>query len=121
MVNDLHNQPLKTSIDDADHIAIGIPGQVGCNNITGENLLKQTANWNILSETFDNGDLSANKLEINHGKNTLIIRATLYDPDGIVQPIGGVFKVVDANNVEFDFGGSIQAGNWRYIIEYILI
>lgn len=119
MPKELFNQTLKTTVALTDRVAIGIPGQEGANNITGANLLKQTANWNILSGTITNASLTAGVYTLVHGKATSIVRMTLYNPDGYHQELGGIFQVVDANTVRIDFGGSIDAGNWTYILEYI--
>ena len=118
---ELFNQSLKTEIDDSDHIAVGLPGVEGGENILGSNLKKQMANWNILTETFTNGDLSSGTLSINHAKNTTIIRITIYTPAGYEENTAGIVKIVDADNVDIEFGGNIDAGDWRYILEYILI
>ena len=118
---ELFDQSLKTTIDDADHIAVGLPGIEGGENILGSNLLKQTGNWNIVSGTFTNGDLVGGIWSYNHAKNTTIIRFTLYTPSGYKESVDGLLKIVDADNIDVEFGGSIDAGTWSYIFEYILI
>lgn len=120
MPKELFNQTLKTTLATTDRVAIGIPGMTGGNNITAENLLKQTGNWNILTGNITNADLTAGKWTLTHSKNTSNVRFTLRNPAGYEQNLVGVFRVVDANNVEVDFGGAIEVGNWPYILEYIL-
>ncbi|MCK9281356.1 MAG: hypothetical protein M0P71_12095 [Melioribacteraceae bacterium] len=121
MPKELFNQILKTTLDAADRIAIGIPSQVGANNITTTNLLKQTGNWNIVVETITNADLTAGVWAYNHAKNTTVIRGTLRNPAGYEQALAGMLHVVDAYNIEIEFGGAIEAGDWTFIFEYILI
>lgn len=121
MAKELFNQTLKTTLDAADRVAIAIPGQVGANNITTENLLKQTGNWNIITGTLDNGDLTAGTWTYVHAKQTTIVRMTLRNPDGWEQNLAGMLHIVDVNTIEIDFGGDIEAGDWTYILEYILI
>lgn len=120
MPKELFNQTLKTTLDVADRVAVAIPGMTGCNNITAANLLKQTGNWNIVTGNITNAALTAGKWTLNHAKATTNVRFTLRNPAGYEQALGGIFRVVDANNVEVDFGGAIEAGNWPYIFEYIL-
>lgn len=119
-LKELFNQTLKTELADDDRIATSVPGAEGGYNITKQNLLKQSGNWNILTDTFENSDLSSGTLTINHAKNTTLIRLTLYNPDGYEEMTAGILKITDANNIDIEFGGDIQAGNWVYILEYIL-
>ena len=121
MPKELHNQTLKTTLDTSDRVAVGIPGQNGCNNITAANLLKQAGNWNIVAGTFDNADLVAGVWSYNHAKATTAIRFTLRNPAGYEQNLAGMLQVVDANNIAIDFGGAIDSGDWSYIFEYILL
>lgn len=121
MPNELFNQTIKTTLVSSDRVATGIPGQIGCNNITAENLLKQTGNWNIVVGTFDNADLVAGNWTYNHAKNTTVVRVVLRNPSGYEQNLAGMLHIVDANNITIEFGGAIDAGDWTYIFEYILI
>lgn len=121
MAKELFDQTIKTTLSTSDRIASGVPGQVGCDNITAENLLKQTGNWNIVTGTFDNADLVAGTWSYNHAKNTTVVRVVLRNPAGYEQNLAGMLHVVDADNIEIEFGGDIEAGDWSYIFEYILI
>jgi len=118
---ELFNQTLKTTLDNTDRVPVGIPGMTGCNNITAENFLKQVASWNIITGTFDNGDLTAGTWTYNHAKNTSVVRVTLRNPSGYEQNLAGMLHIVDVNNIAIEFGGDIDAGDWTYIIEYIII
>ena len=46
---------------------------------------------------------------------------SLRNPSGVEQNLGGILRVVDEDNIELDFGGSIDAGNWSYTLIYFLI
>ena len=121
MPKELFNQTIKTTLNSSDRVAVGIPGQIGCDNITAANMLKQTGNWNIIADTFTNADLVAGTLTINHAKNTLLVRMVLRNPGGYEQNLAGMLHIVDTNNVDIEFGGDIEAGDWTYILEYILL
>jgi hypothetical protein len=120
MPKELFNQTVKTTLDESDRIAVGIPGMIGANNISAANLLKQSSNWNIITGTFNNSNLIDGTWTYNHNKNTTTIRLTLRNPSGYEQCLGGILKVVNTNTIQIEFGGSIDSGDWTYIFEYIL-
>lgn len=120
MPKELFNQTAKTTLADSDRVAVGIPGMTGANNITVANLLKQTGNWNILTGNITNASLVGGTWSYTHNKNTLLVRMTVFNPSGYQVNINDLFRINNANTVSIEFGGSIDLGNWPYILEYIL-
>lgn len=73
-------------------------------------------NGDIFPGTFDNGDLTSGVFTINHNlltTNTLLI---IFNPDGY--QVNYPWKNVDNSNTIVDFGGSIDAGAWSFMIVY---
>lgn len=118
MPQELFNQTTKTTLADSDRVAAGVPSMVGAYNILFSNLAKQVNSKYIVYGTFTNADLVAGVWTLNHAKNTQYVIFFLRNPDGYEQSLAGMLRIVDANNIEIDFGGSIDSGNWSYLMLY---
>ena len=114
---EIFNQTLKSSYGSTDRIAVGTPGQDGCDNITMENFASAIQKANVETGAIGNGDLVANVWSYNHAKNTVYIDFILFDENGLKKSVDDMLTVTDANNIEIDFGGSIS-GSWKYIFLY---
>jgi hypothetical protein len=67
--------------------------------------------------SFQNSDLVAGVLSVNHGLNTTFPKPLIRRPDGTYEDALSIMTYTDVNNVTFDFGGSIAAGTWVILIE----
>lgn len=103
-----------TSIVDADKFVIETA--TGTKQIDFANLKASIPNYGYLSNVFTSLALSGNILTINHAKNTRKIRLTIFNPAGISNPYP--WYIVDANNVAINFGGTIEGGDWEYLLEF---
>lgn len=88
----------------------------GTKSVAFANLKSSIPNYGYLSAVFTSLALSGNILTINHAKNTRKIRLTIFNPAGISTPLP--WYIVDANNVAINFGGTIEAGDWEYLLEF---
>jgi hypothetical protein len=71
---------------------------------------------------FSNSDFNADKdLEIEHGKETLLVTAKLYDPNGRERDTSNYFQIVDKNNCKLVNGGDLDEGKYLLILEYMSI
>lgn len=107
---------LDPAVSIADTDLLVIESSTGTKNISFANLKSSIPNYGYLSSIFTNLALAGNILTINHGKNTRKIRLTIFSPAGISNPYP--WYIVDANNVAINFGGSIEAGDWEYLLEF---
>jgi len=67
------------------------------------------------SGTFEDSDLVANVLTITHSLGTEDVTVTLRNPSGGLETAYPA-TVVDDATITIDFGGSIGAGTWGYLI-----
>lgn len=78
---------------------------------------------NILSSasnTFTNADLVAGVLTVTHNLNTENISSvTVLNPTGGGET-GLSWSVIDANTIEIDFGGSIGAGTYTWVVSGVV-
>jgi hypothetical protein len=114
----LFEQPLKSTFGSTDRIAVGIPGQDGCDNILMDDFVNQLRNEGVSGGTFTNANLVSGVLTINHEKDTNYVELTVYDASGRKVDINGLMQITDVDNIEVDFGGDISAGVWTYILKY---
>ena len=121
MAKELFNQTLKTAIADDDRIALGLPGMLGCDNIKISDFLPAVHAGNVMVGTFDNADLVGGTWTLVHSKDTPYVKLTVRNPSGYEQNLGGILKIHDNDTVKLEFGGSIDAGDWVYILEYIIV
>lgn len=70
----------------------------------------------VITGSFDNTDLIANVWTLNHAKNTVDVLLFIKDPDGYFE-FGVRPRIVDANNMDVDFGGAIT-GTYTYLFAY---
>ena len=113
----LFEQDLKTSLSSTDRIALGIPGQEGCDNMLISVFMDLLKNVGVQGNSFTDGNLTANVLTINHKKGTTFVELTVYNDEGRLEDVSGMMRIVDADNIEVDFGGEIS-GIWIYILKY---
>ncbi len=118
MSKELFNQPLKTEFGTNDRIAIGVPGASGCDNMLVSQFISNILTDSVIVGLFTNDDLEDGTYIINHDKNTQNIRVTLYNPSGYMENLAGILRIIDSNNVALEFGGDIDEGTWRYILDY---
>jgi len=123
MAQELFNQTLKGSYAASDRVAVSVPAAAGADNMLMSVFEKQVVEHNKIFGTFEDGDLAAGVYTINHGESTNFVAClTLKNPAGAEESLTGIFKKVDADNVAFDFGAAatIDAGDWEYILEYVI-
>jgi hypothetical protein len=113
----LFNQTLKVTYGTTDRIAVGIPGQEGCDNILMSDFVSQLRNEGVIGGSFTTGNLTAGVLTISHEKNTQWIELVVYDSGGIKVDVNGLMHVANVDTVTVDFGGEIT-GVWTYILKY---
>ena len=116
---ELFNQDLKSTFGASDRMAVGVPGQSGCDNVLISVLIEAIRQEaaGFLAGTFDNSNLSGNVWSFNHGKNTAYIDLILYNGDGVKEGVDGILTVDDLNNISIDFGGEIT-GTYTFILKY---
>jgi hypothetical protein len=68
--------------------------------------------------TFENSNLVAGVLAVNHDLNTEFPKLTLKRPDGTFEETTNIMVYVDENNINLDFGGDIEAGTWNGLVTY---
>jgi len=106
--------PGATSVNDSDLLYLvqgGISKKLPFDIVKG----KLTAG-DVIQGTFDNSDLSSGVLSLNHGKDTEQILLFIFNPSGYSQNVS--WKKQDSNVLLVDFGGSIDVGDWAYLIAY---
>lgn len=95
----------------------------GTNYITRDLLQDIDSNFTQLNKSISNytfqfttSNLTAGVLSINHALNTQFPLPTLIRPDGTFENAEAIMTKIDADNITFDFGGSIQTGTWSGLI-----
>lgn len=68
---------------------------------------------NTYSGTFTNSNLVSGVLTVTHGLNTGFPKPVIRRPDGTYEDPIEIMTYVTANQVTFDFGGSIASGTWN--------
>lgn len=117
MAKELFNQPLKTTLGSTDRVALGVPGQDGCDNMLITKLIELILADNVETGTIQNGDLSSGVWTYTHNKSTAAVELILYDGNGVLQSVDGIMTLTTINELEIDFGGSIS-GTWTYIFRW---
>ena len=117
MSKELFNQDLKTTLGTSDRIAIGVPGQEGCDNMLVSIFKELLQGSNISTGTISNGDLTTNVWTYSHSKSTRNVEIIVYDGDGYLIEISGMMRVTGIDSIEIDFGGEIF-GTWTYIFKW---
>ena len=103
-----------TSIEDTDSLVV--EKSTGTKKVPFANLKSSIPNYGYLYNVFTSLALSGNTLTINHAKDTRKIRLTVFNPAGISTPLP--WYIIDSNNVAINFGGTIEAGDWYYLLEF---
>lgn len=68
---------------------------------------------NTYSGTFTNSNLVSGVLTVTHGLNTGFPKVMIRRPDNTYEDAMAIMTYVTANQVTFDFGGSIAIGTWN--------
>jgi|WetSurMetagenome_2_1015567.scaffolds.fasta_scaffold472311_1 hypothetical protein len=72
--------------------------------------------------TFTTADLSTGTLTLTHPHNTKVVEATVFNPDGSqMEPANFNINVSRYDQVRFDFGGSLPAGNLLLILKFYIV
>jgi hypothetical protein len=90
----------------------------GTNYLTGDLLTDIDANFGDIAQAvkysfqFQNSDLTAGTLTVNHGLGTKFIMPIIIRPDNGYELAYGFLEYVTDNQSKLNFGGTIETGIW---------
>lgn len=76
----------------------------------------------VIGIRFDSTNFnSSDELPIVHGKKTLIVTPTLYDPSGCQKDSSNYFRIVDENNCKLVNSDDLSEGIYLLILKFFYV
>lgn len=112
-----------TAVDEGDisngwNVILSIDGETEASRISILNFFQYLEGIWMKESSFDNDDLTANVLAVNHALGTNAPTVVVYDNNGALVDLNGLLTKTDANNISIDFGYAIT-GTWYYKISVL--
>lgn len=98
------------------HVVLPSGSAYQSKRISTDNRIKAENAEKTVKVIFENSDLSSFILHVTHTKNTQDVQFLLKNPSGVIQDTSSIARVIDEYNVEIDFGGDIESGNWTLLL-----